>query len=75
MSDGVWPIAFTHAGSRICAMVYVELDVAHQLAHQIVGQRELRRARIERAHLDEIPVAREVLGAAIIGDAGLSSPV
>ncbi len=31
-----------------------------QPAHQVVGQRQLLRARIERAHLQEIPVALQV---------------
>ena len=39
---------------------FVAHHVFQQAAHQIVGQRQLLRARIERPHLHEIPVARQV---------------
>ena len=43
----VWPTS--------CATTY-----SMQAAHQVVGQRQLLRARIERADLHEVPVARQV---------------
>ena len=39
---------------------FVRHHVFQQPAHQIVGQRQLLRARIERAHLHEVPVAGQV---------------
>ena len=39
---------------------FVRGDVLDQASHQIVGQRQRLRARIERADLDEVPVARQV---------------
>ena len=39
---------------------FVRHDVFEQAAHQVVGQRQLLRARIERAHLHEVPVAGQV---------------
>src|SRR6266540_477571 len=35
-------------------------DEAQQFAHQVVGQRQFLRARVERPHLREVPVALEV---------------
>ena len=39
---------------------FVRHDVGEQLAHQVVGQRQRGRARIERADLHEVPVAQQV---------------
>jgi hypothetical protein len=38
---------------------FVRRDVFEQATHQIVGQRQIGRARIERTHLREVPVARQ----------------
>jgi hypothetical protein len=39
---------------------FVSRDVFEEAAHQFIGKGEFLRARIERAHLDEIPVAGQV---------------
>ena len=38
----------------------VRHDVLNQLAHQVVGQRQRLRARVERTDLHEVPVAGQV---------------
>ena len=47
------------AGSRACGRPRARRRT-RSAAHQIVGQRQRLRARIERADLDEVPVARQV---------------
>ena len=52
---------------------FVADHVFEQAAHQIVGQRQLRRARIERTHLHEIPVAGQVHDVVVELDVGVEN--
>jgi hypothetical protein len=52
---------------------FVRRDVFDQAAHHLVGERQRLGARIERADLDEVPVAREVHDVVVELDVGLEN--